>query len=347
MHLIVCTCSSNWFITSYMHGSTHEITTCHSIITFDNLDRFMITGLCNDITSFQDRCNALFIVCYQNGTWCLYINTIPITAGACWCRGLSSVVIVCHQLIANIHMDVTGLCSRSQPGCCTLPPIFTCYNTHHASYTQYITSFSSTSSFLIIDISSIMLITYRSVSIKAKCIAFIARFACNVRSGRRKHQHGTTRLNDNHVHAYHYTPYYRKLVADNNYSTIPEAPAMSSSSTDGNKLISMLFRQRGSHTSDLTDNDVTNEIEHLQRLYLLALDEVRRAITIYERRKTRVTTCSCNKHICIVEFCTRFNGVVVLRRGLHYGTWSHSWLHKHLYTTDTEDFKHRFTTSFT
>lgn len=38
----------------YMHGSTHEITTCHSIITFDNLDCFMIIGLCNDITSFQD-----------------------------------------------------------------------------------------------------------------------------------------------------------------------------------------------------------------------------------------------------------------------------------------------------
>ncbi|KAI7877705.1 hypothetical protein K492DRAFT_197468 [Lichtheimia hyalospora FSU 10163] len=49
---------------------------------------------------------------------------------------------------------------------------------------------------------------------------------------------------------------------------------MSSSSTDGNKLMTMLFRRRGANISDLTDNDVKNEIEHLQRLYLLALDEL-------------------------------------------------------------------------
>ncbi|KAJ8652168.1 hypothetical protein O0I10_012226 [Lichtheimia ornata] len=49
---------------------------------------------------------------------------------------------------------------------------------------------------------------------------------------------------------------------------------MSSSSTDSNKIRTMLFRRNGCNASDLTDNDVKEEIDHLQRLYLLALDEL-------------------------------------------------------------------------
>lgn len=135
-----------------------------------------------------------------------------------------------------------------------------------------------------------MLLTCRSISFKAKWITFIARLASNVRGGRRKRQHGTTRNNDNHIHTCHCTPsHYRKLVPVNNI-TKPEAPAMSSSSTDSNKIRTMLFRRNGCNASDLTDNDVKEEIDHLQRLYVLALDEVRGVVVMYERRKTRVTT---------------------------------------------------------
>lgn len=55
---------------------------------------------------------------------------------------------------------------------------------------------------------------------------------------------------------------------------------MSSLPTDSNKIKSMLFRRNGCNASDLTDNDIKKGIDHLQRLYLLALDEVRGVVVI-------------------------------------------------------------------
>lgn len=214
---------------------------------------------------------------------------------------LKSVVIIRRHLIATIiNMDVTGLCLLSPTWMLHIePPYFSLATIRIILVTRSTLHLSP----LFLSCRwcfqpptspahehTTMLLTCRSISFKAKWITFIARLASNVRGGRRKRQHGTTRNNDNHIHACHCTPsHYRKLVPVNNI-TKPEAPAMSSSSTDSNKIRTMLFRRNGCNASDLTDNDVKEEIDHLQRLYLLALDEVRGVVVMYERRKTRVTT---------------------------------------------------------